>query len=130
MATSYWDAGEGEIAAKVTLTEAQQGAPGHSHGGSLAAILDEAMGWAVWRSGARALAGRLEFDYRLPTPLGVPLEARARVVGRGGRSIRAECEMRLPDGSVCVQGRGVFVDLGDRFEEKFGTHWGAPQPGA
>jgi len=130
MATRYFEREDGEIVAEVTLTEEQQGAPGHAHGGSLAAILDEAMGWAVWRAGHRALAAHLEFDYRHPTPLGVPLEARARLVGKGGRSVRAEGEIRLPDGRVSAQSKGVFVDLGDRFDESFGTRWGAPQPGA
>lgn len=130
MGTAYFEGEDGEITATVTLTTAQQGAPGHAHGGSLAAILDEAMGWAVWRAGHRALAARLEFDYRHPTPLGVPLEARARISGKGNRSIRAEGRIILPDGRVAAESRGVFVDLGDRFEDIFGTKWGAPQPGA
>ncbi len=130
MATEYYETDDGEIVAKVTLTTAQQGAPGHAHGGSLAAILDEAMGWAVWRADNRALAAHLEVDFRLPTPLGVPLEARARITGKGNRSVRTEGRILLPDGRVAVESKGVFVDLGDRFEELFGTKWGLAAPGA
>jgi len=130
MATEYWETEDGEVISRVNLTQEQQGAPGHAHGGSLAALLDETMGWAVWKAGHRALAARLEFDYRHPTPLGVPLEVRARIVGKGKRSIRTEGRLYLPDGRVSAEARGVFVDLGDRFEEKFGSKWGAPQPGA
>lgn len=127
---TYFEMADKSIVARATLREGQQGAPGHAHGGSLAAMLDEAMGWAVWRDGHRALAARLEFEYRVPTPLGMPLEFHARVVGKGSRSIRAESEVHLPDGQVSAIGRGVFVDLGDRFEEKFGAKWGTPQFGA
>lgn len=131
MAATYFEGEGDEIVARVTFTTAQQGAPGHAHGGSIAAILDEAMGWAVWRAGHRALAAHLEFDYRHPVPLGVPLEARARIVGKGKRSVRTEGRLILPDGRIAAEASGVFVDLQDRFEEVFGTRWGTPTgPGA
>ena len=39
------------IFAEVTLNDAQQGPPGFAHGGASAALLDEAMGAAVWLAG-------------------------------------------------------------------------------
>ena len=110
-----------------TLTRAQQGPPGHAHGGSLAAVLDEAMGWALWRNGYKVVAAHLDFDYRHPTPLGVPLRVEAEVGARGNRSIKATSRLILPDGTVAVEGGGVFVELGDEFLAKFGDFWGKPE---
>ncbi|HEY9721403.1 MAG TPA: PaaI family thioesterase [Oscillatoriaceae cyanobacterium] len=114
------------LVAEGTLTRAQQGPPGHAHGGSLAAILDEAMGWVLWRNGYKVVAAHLEFDYRHPTPLDVPLRVEAQLGEKGNRSIRTSAQLLLPDGTVTVEGRGVFVELGDEFVRRFGDFWGAP----
>jgi len=47
---------DGSIFTDVTLTEAQQGPPGLAHGGASAALLDEAMGAAVWQAGYKAVS--------------------------------------------------------------------------
>lgn len=109
-----------------TLTRNQQGPPGHAHGGSLASVLDEAMGLALWRQGHKVVAAHLEFDYRHPTPLNVPLRVEAGFGDRGNRSIRAHARIVLPDGTVTVEGTGIFVELGDEFLERFGDFWGRP----
>jgi len=38
----WWVREDGTVYARVTFREAQQGPPGHAHGGALAAVLDEA----------------------------------------------------------------------------------------
>lgn len=112
-----------------TLTRAQQGPPGHAHGGSLAAILDEAMGRVLWEMGHPVVAAHLEFDYRTPTPLNVPLVVEAELVSKGNRSLRTISHIKLPDGTVAVEGKGVFVELKEGFTSRFGDFWGQPEPG-
>ncbi|MBI6545419.1 MAG: PaaI family thioesterase [Cyanobacteria bacterium NC_groundwater_1444_Ag_S-0.65um_54_12] len=129
MGVTYFEQADGIVVAEATFNLAQQGPPGHAHGGSLAAVLDEAMGWAVWRAGYRALAVKLEFEYRHPTPLGVPLRFTASLTGRGNRSIRAAGQVCLPDGTITAVGKGVFVELGERFVERFKESWGGEPPG-
>ncbi len=119
----YFTEDDGSIRAEITLTQRCAGAPGHAHGGSLMAVLDEAMGWSVWRAGHRALAGRFESNFLIPTPLAVPLVVNARITGKGNRSIRTAAEIILPDGRVSAEAKGVFVDLGERWKEKFGESW-------
>ncbi|MBJ7600794.1 MAG: hypothetical protein DLM67_14775 [Candidatus Nephthysia bennettiae] len=51
---------------------------GMIHGGVVALMLDEAVGWAGWHSGHPGLTGRLEVRYRLPLKVGETV----RVVGR------------------------------------------------
>lgn len=114
------------VVAEGTLTRAQQGPPGHAHGGSLAAVMDEVMGRALWETGYKVVAAHLEFDYRAPTPLNTKLRVEAGHAVPRNRSISITSRLLLPDGTVAVEGRGVFVELGDAFLEKFGDFWGKP----
>ena len=54
---------------------------GMVHGGVVALLLDEAVGWAGWHAGHPGLTGRLEVRYRRPLRLGELV----RVVGRVDR---------------------------------------------
>ena len=114
------------VIAEGTLRRPQQGPPGHAHGGSLAAVLDEAMGRALWVMGHKVVAAHLEFDYRHPTPLDVPLRVEAWMDHRRTKSIVTKATLALPDGTVTVEGTGVFVEMGDKFFERFGDFWGKP----
>jgi len=100
---------DGEIYAEFTFDLGQQGPPEHVHGGASAAVLDEAMGAAVWRSGLRVVAANLEINYKQPVPLGQKMVIRARVQEKQERKVLTTSEMILPDGSVAVTGRGIYV---------------------
>jgi len=54
---------DGTLTSKFTLTEKQQGPPGHVHGGASAAILDEAMGLVVWAAGHKVAAANSGLIY-------------------------------------------------------------------
>jgi uncharacterized protein (TIGR00369 family) len=49
-----------------------------AHGGIVALLLDEAVGWAAWHAGHPGVTGRLQVSYRRPLKLGEPI----RVVGK------------------------------------------------
>lgn len=104
-----WFEENGEIFAGFTFNEGQQGPPGHLHGGASAAVLDEAMGAAVWTAGLRVVAVNLEINYKQPVPLGQKVRIRARVQERHERKVLTTSEILLPDGSVAVTGRGIYV---------------------
>jgi uncharacterized protein (TIGR00369 family) len=57
---------------------------GMAHGGIVALLLDEAVGWAAWHAGHPGVTGRLQVSYRRPLKLGEPI----RVVGRVDRMRR------------------------------------------
>ena len=76
MEASMWRDGE-EATMEVSLGAAFEGAPGRAHGGVVAALIDETMGLVLSISGTPAFTGKLAVTYRAPTPLGVPLTARA-----------------------------------------------------
>ena len=51
---------------------------GMAHGGVVALMLDEAVGWAAWHAGHPGVTGRLQVSLRRPLKLG----ERVRIVGR------------------------------------------------
>lgn len=112
---TWYARGDDAIVTEVTFTEAQQGPPGYVHGGASAAVLDEAMGAAVWRAGFTAVAVNLNIDYRRPVPLHQAVFVEARLSDREGRAIPARGEIRLADGTVAVVARGIFVEAPQLF---------------
>lgn len=99
-----------EVVANVTYGDAYEGPPGHLHGGLVAAIFDEVLGFAQALSGNPGMTGRLEVTYRSPTPLHVPL----RIVGRfdrvEGRKIFTTGEIHAGD-RLCAEAKGLFISV-------------------
>jgi acyl-coenzyme A thioesterase PaaI-like protein len=92
----------------VTLGNAFEGAPGRAHGGAVAALIDEVMGFALSVSGTMAFTGRLTLTYRAPTPVGVPLEGHARVAHRQGRKLTITAELHCGD-TLLAEAEGLFI---------------------
>ena len=113
----HWYVDEkGVVSSEFTLTLAQQGPPGHAHGGASAAVLDEVMGAAVWQAGYTAAAAKIEVNYRVPVPLGECITTKGYVTRRSGRKIYARGEICLPDGTVAVLGKGLYIIAPHLFE--------------
>ena len=106
---TMWVDDNGVMTSEFTLTNAQQGPPGLSHGGASAAILDETMGLVVWAAGMKVAAVNIEINYHKPLPLHQPLSLEARITEKDERKVFSSGEIRLPDGTVAVSGRGIYV---------------------
>jgi len=76
-----------EAVATVTLGPAYEGAPDRSHGGIVAAIFDDVLGYMLRFLQQPAYTGELTVRYLAPTPIQQPLEFRARVERVEGRKI-------------------------------------------
>ena len=107
----------GVLTSEFTLTEAQQGPPGYAHGGASAAILDEAMGLVVWAAGHKVAAVNIDINYHKPLPLHQQLNVEARVTQIDKRKIFSAGEIKLPDGTIVVSGRGIYVVASKLFEK-------------
>lgn len=105
------------ITGTVTLTHNQQGPPNLAHGGASAALLDEAMGAAVWSAGLRVAAVNLNVDFRRPLPLGVEVTVRARIAKHGNKSVKTSGEITLADGTVVVSATGVYAKAAHLFSD-------------
>jgi uncharacterized protein (TIGR00369 family) len=90
-----------------------QGWPGIMHGGISSAILDETVGRTAFLVDIWAVTGRLEVRYLQPVPIGRPLTAQAEIVRVRGRILEARGEIRLDDGTLAVEAKGLYVRLSD-----------------
>jgi acyl-coenzyme A thioesterase PaaI-like protein len=106
-------AGKHRIGGEVTFGPAYEGPPGHVHGGWLAAMFDELLGFAQLSPGFTAY---LHVNYRKPTPLNTPLSLEAWVESIDGRKriVRGEC--RAGD-VLLTDAEGLFV--GPRDDEDY-----------
>lgn len=87
------------------------GPPGHAHGGSIAAVLDEAMGGAAWIRVAPSVAVHLEIDFRNMLPLGTVAEVEAQVTKAEGRKVWVEAALRGPDQTLYAEAKGLFLTV-------------------
>jgi len=114
------------VAARFTVTDLHQGAPGLAHGGLLAAAMDETLGYLLWLLGTPAVTARLEVDYRLPVPVGTELLLAAECLGVRGRKVWSRGTATLPNGRVAVRAEALFLAVG---LEHFTRHgWGDRVP--
>jgi acyl-coenzyme A thioesterase PaaI-like protein len=99
-----------EAVAEVSLGPAFEGAPDRAHGGVVAAILDETMGFLLPILGVVAFTGSLTIDYLAPTPLATPLEFRAWLRVRAGRRLYIDAS-GVADGTTFVRASATFIEI-------------------
>ncbi len=99
-----------EAVLRTTLHDAFEGAPGRAHGGVVAALFDEVLGFVLSIVCAPAYTGRLTVSYRAPTPLGVPLDFRARLRSHQGRKLHIEAEARHGD-ELIADAEALFISV-------------------
>lgn len=92
---------------------AAQGPPGHAHGGAIAAVLDELMGYLAWEHSLTVVAAELWVKYRRPTPLKTELKLRAWIESVEGTRAELRSELRTADDELCCEGGGLFIHVGE-----------------
>lgn len=103
-----------------------RGAPGFLHGGFAAMALDETLAAVGWMLGdTHVVTATLELRYRRPVPLDAgPLRIEAWRAGDGDatstRRWRVEGHLLLADGTLAVEGRGIFVAAPDEMRMQHG----------
>jgi len=97
-----------EAVATVVLGPAHEGPPGRAHGGMVASLFDEVMGFAMWMEALPAYTAWLRVDYRAPVPVGEPVEFRARITGRERRKAFMAATARC-GGEIVAEAEGLFV---------------------
>jgi acyl-coenzyme A thioesterase PaaI-like protein len=109
---------DGRVIVKYTPGEEHQGYPGFVHGGIITALMDEVIGRVVTSLDMWAVTAKLELKFRQPVPLGEELTIIGEMVRLRSRSFEAKGELRLADGTVAVEGYGVYVRLPDEEIER------------
>ena len=109
---------DGRAVAEFTPPEYLQGYPGHVHGGGIATMLDEAMGWAVYEQGIWAMTARFTMRCRDSVRLGEQVTVSGWVTRDRGRFLEMRSELRSPRGDLLAEAEGLFVRVsGERAEE-------------
>lgn len=99
-----------DAVAQVSFGAAFEGAPGRAHGGIVAAVFDDVMGFVLSMLQTPAYTGRLTVGYLAPTPLAVELEFRARLRLREGRKLWIDGEA-LVSGRRFAEAEGLFISI-------------------
>lgn len=82
------------------------------HGGIVALMLDEAIGWACWHRGHPGVTGKLEVRYRQPLKVGEEVRVAARI-DRSRRSLyyASGSIERVADGEVVAEGTATVMEI-------------------
>lgn len=97
--------------ARAWFGPATEGPAGCVHGGSMAAVLDEAMGASVWLMGYTAVAAKITIDYRKMLPLGTVTTVVAKVIAVNGRKITANGIIYDETGIVYTESEGLYINI-------------------
>jgi uncharacterized protein (TIGR00369 family) len=87
------------------------GPPGHSHGGIIATILDEAMGKVNKLRHVIAVTSEMTVNYLKPVPLNKPLRVESREEKVKGRQHINVAEILNQKGEVLARGKGLFIAI-------------------
>lgn len=122
---SYWDGDE--TIARFTPKEYHTAIPGYVYGGLLASLIDchgtGTAALAAYRSenrdydtlpAFRFVTASLHVDYLRPTPLGVELELRGKVIELKGKKVISEITLSA-NGKITAKGKVVAVQMPDNF---------------
>lgn len=114
---SYWD-GEESVCHHTPKPQYSGGFPGFVYGGMIASLLDcHGAGTAAAAKArennepiGRFVTASIKVDYLKPTPLGVELEVRGKVVEIKGRKVIVDLRL-LAGETVCATGTVVMVQI-------------------
>jgi acyl-coenzyme A thioesterase PaaI-like protein len=81
------------------------------HGGMVALLLDEAVGWAAWHKGHPGVTGKLEVRYRLPLRVGERIRLTGRVDNVRRTLVHASATIeRVSDGATIAEASATLME--------------------
>ena len=107
----YFRDPEQNLVARVWFGPVTEGPPGHAHGGSMAAVLDEVLGLAAWAAGYPIVVGNLNVSFRQLLPIQTVVQVTTRVVSVEGRKVMVHGQICSLDGTVYATGECLCITL-------------------
>ncbi len=98
----YYRDAERQLKAQIWFGPETGGPPGHAHGGSIAAVLDEVLGLAAWNAGYSIVVANLNVDFRNLLPLQQVVTVETNIVSAEGRKV-------VVRGRIC-RGETVYAE--------------------
>jgi acyl-coenzyme A thioesterase PaaI-like protein len=115
-----WRTGD-EIYTDFAFDERHIGGPGLAHGGAIAGVCDELLGFTVWLIGAPAVTRALTIDYLAPVPLHEIHRITAKVDGEKGRAVHVSATGVSSGGKLSFTASGIYVRVSFEHFGGFGT---------
>ncbi len=106
-----YDEDRDRFVCRFRLGKRYTGPPGHTHGGIIATILDEAMGKVNKLRHVVALTSTISVDYLKPVPLNKPLRVESREVRVRGRYHTNAAEILNQKNEVLARSKGLFIAI-------------------
>ena len=107
----YQRFGDGALVGKAWFGPKTQGPPGHAHGGSQTAVMDEALGAAAWLAGHPCFTARLTHHFREMIPLGTIAHFEAAIDRIENRKIFVSGRLHDAGGRVYAETEGLFLKI-------------------
>lgn len=108
---NYFRDQEQNLVARVWFGPVTEGPPGHAHGGSIAAVLDEVLGLAAWATGHPVVVGNLNISFRQLLPLQTVVQVNTHLVSVQGRKIMVHGEVCSLEGIVLAKGEALCIKI-------------------
>lgn len=110
---------------ELTLRPDFQGWEGIAHGGIVATVLDEVMGWAIASSDAWGYTAKMSIEYKRPVPVGARIRGEGRVVERRRRLLTTSARLVDPTtGEVYATAEGLYVAAPEAQREALKARYG------
>jgi acyl-coenzyme A thioesterase PaaI-like protein len=100
-----------EVVARHTFADRHSGAPGIAHGGAVATVVDDVLGFLLYVARIAGVTRHLEVDYLRPVLTGVPYVVRAKVDSVDGRKLWVSCACTAPDGTLTFTAKALFLQV-------------------
>jgi acyl-coenzyme A thioesterase PaaI-like protein len=83
----YYKDQEQHLKARIWFGPETEGPPGHAHGGSVAAVMDEVLGLCAWAAGYPIVVGNLSVSFRNLLPLEKVVTVEGKIISAEGRKV-------------------------------------------
>lgn len=102
---------DGALMAKLSIGYGAEGPPDHAHGGAMAAILDEGMGFSAWIAGHPVVAASITINFLKKLPLEKVLTLEAWVDAVEDSKVQTHGRIFDPvSGHRYAEGQGLFIE--------------------
>ncbi len=100
-----------EVVTEHVFERRHSGAPGIAHGGAVATVVDDVLGFLLYLEGIPGVTRMLQVEYVRPVLVDVPYVVRGRVDERDGRKVWVSCSGRDGEGVEAFRARGLFLEV-------------------
>lgn len=99
------------LMARVWFGPETEGPPGHAHGGSMAAVLDEVLGLAAWAAGHPVVVGRLNIHFSQMLPIETVMQVETQVVSVEGRKVKVKGQIVDANGTTFASADCLCINI-------------------